>query len=207
MMNRDLLIRSLNYHGQQLTSFLQNTSPKLLETNDVKHIDYHLYLSRSKELRMEDRGKRLLLHRFIAQNVEGVFGLNHDEVSRPAPLKPWEKPPGQVDLNDIPPLDTFLTSSVPTQARAVHFFDLIGPEDIVYCRIGARNTSGLLLTVEGFHPFSGKSRFCPDLSVKCFCPAEEMAPTTSSVKSYANGDYVCVVILEVKRDAQRLLVR
>ena len=61
--SNDLVVRALNYHGQQLTSFVKET--KLFEHLDTKNVDYHLYHQRSRELRMEDRGKRLLLHRYI----------------------------------------------------------------------------------------------------------------------------------------------
>ena len=60
--NNDLVIRALNYHGQQLTSFMKEK--KLYQQLDLKNVDYHLYHQRSRELKMEDRGKRLLLHRF-----------------------------------------------------------------------------------------------------------------------------------------------
>ena len=59
--SNDLVTRALNYHGQQLTSFFKETS--VFNALDLKNVDYHLYHQRSKELRMEDRGKRLLLHR------------------------------------------------------------------------------------------------------------------------------------------------
>ena len=60
--SNDLVTRALNYHGQQLTSFFKETP--VFHDLDLKNVDYHLYHQRSKELRMEDRGKRLLLHRF-----------------------------------------------------------------------------------------------------------------------------------------------
>ena len=62
IVNNDLVVRALNYHGQQLTSFFKDT--KVFEELDLKNVDYHVYHQRSKELRMEDRGKRLLLHRY-----------------------------------------------------------------------------------------------------------------------------------------------
>ena len=61
--SNDLVVRALNYHGQQLTSFVKET--KFFEHLDMKNVDYHLYHQRSRELRMEDRGKRLLLHRYL----------------------------------------------------------------------------------------------------------------------------------------------
>ena len=61
--SNDLVVRALNYHGQQLTSFMKEK--KLYQQLDLKNVDYHLYHQRSRELRMEDRGKRLLLHRYL----------------------------------------------------------------------------------------------------------------------------------------------
>ena len=65
--SNDLITRALNYHGQQLTSFFKETP--VFHDLDLKNVDYHLYHQRSKELRMEDRGKRLLLHRYKSLNV------------------------------------------------------------------------------------------------------------------------------------------
>merc|ERR1740128_519612 len=69
--SNDLVVRALNYHGQQLTSFMKEK--KIYQQLDLKNVDYHLYHQRSRELRMEDRGKRLLLHRFISQNSDKLF--------------------------------------------------------------------------------------------------------------------------------------
>ena len=65
--SNDLITRALNYHGQQLTSFFKETP--VFHDLDLKNVDYHLYHQRSKELRMEDRGKRLLLHRYNSLSV------------------------------------------------------------------------------------------------------------------------------------------
>ena len=56
------------------------------------------------------------------------------------------------------------------------------------------------MTVLGFAPGSGKSRYIRDLRFKAFCPADEMLP---SVKPYEDGDVVCVIVLEVKADSHR----
>ena len=62
-LSNDLVVRALNYHGQQLTSFMKEKT--VYQQLDLKNVDYHLYHQRSRELKMEDRGKRLLLHRYI----------------------------------------------------------------------------------------------------------------------------------------------
>ena len=40
-LNNDLVIRALNYHGQQLTSFMKENS--MHKCIDLKTDDYHLY--------------------------------------------------------------------------------------------------------------------------------------------------------------------
>ena len=68
----DLLVRAMNYHGQQLTSMIKD-DPIFTEL-DVRKVDYHLYHNRSQdELCMEDRGNRLRLIRFIAANINPLF--------------------------------------------------------------------------------------------------------------------------------------
>jgi len=61
----------------------------------------------------------------------------------------------------------------------------------------------MLLTVLGFAPGCGKSRYIRDLRFKAFCPADEMLP---SIKAYEDGDVVCVIVLEVKKESQRLVL-
>lgn len=116
--SNDLVVRALNYHGQQLTSFVKET--KLFEHLDMKNVDYHLYHQRSRELRMEDRGKRLLLHRFISQNSEKLYRessvledqtnikLDNDLVEEHAAL--------------LPPFEVF--TNVHEDDRCRHFFDV-----------------------------------------------------------------------------------
>jgi len=86
---------------------------------DLKNVDYHLYHQRSRELKMEDRGKRLLLHRFISQNSDKLFNempissassirLDNDQVEEHAAL--------------LPPFEAF--TDVHEDDRCRHFFDV-----------------------------------------------------------------------------------
>ena len=60
-----------------------------------------------------------------------------------------------------------------------------------------------MLNCLGFAPGSGKSRYVRDVRIKCFCPSEELLP---HVRPYETGEVVCVFVLEVKKESQRLLV-
>lgn len=71
LIDNDLVVQSLNFHGNNLTAFLKNY-PEFQDL-DLKHVNYGIYQSRSKELRTEDRGQRLLLHQFISQNLLPIF--------------------------------------------------------------------------------------------------------------------------------------
>jgi len=199
--SNDLVVRALNYHGQQLTSFMKEK--KLYQQLDLKNVDYHLYHQRSRELRMEDRGKRLLLHRFISQNSDKLFNeilvpnvssirLDNDQVEEHAAL--------------LPPFEAF--TDVHEDDRCRHFFDAVIPGDTIFCRVVQKSMSGLMLSVLCLDPITGKSRFIEDIKIRCFCPSAEMIPASDPrdpVRSYESGDVVRVVVLEVKVESQRLL--
>merc|ERR1719270_2096596 len=203
IVNNDLVVRALNYHGQQLTSFFKDT--KVFEELDLKNVDYHVYHQRSKELRMEDRGKRLLLHRFISQHAEKLFQENSNSSSGY----------GNVRLDNdqveelaalLPPYEVF--TNVHEDDRCRHFFDSIVAGDVLLCRVVQKSMSGLMLTVLCLDPVTDKSRYIEDLRIRCFCPSGEMVPASDPrdpVRSYEAGDIVRVVCLEVKLESQRLL--
>ncbi len=79
---------------------------------------------------------------------------------------------------------------------------------MLICRVGAMNKAGLLLNVLCFGGTTRKSRLVHDLRLRCFCPAEETVPPTEPPgrRSYDKDDVVATVVLEVRRDSQRLLV-
>ena len=194
----------------------------------MKNVDYHLYHQRSRELRMEDRGKRLLLHRFISQNSEKLYRestvvedqtnikLDNDLVEEHAAL--------------LPPFEVF--TNVHEDDRCRHFFDVstfatisvdllesfdfyccvsvqtIKVGDSLMCRVGQKSMSGLMLSVLCLDPVTNKSRYIEDLKIRCFCPAPEMIPASDPsdpLRSYEAGDIVRVVCLEVKLESQRLM--
>jgi len=195
----ELVVRALNYHGQQLTSFLKE-SP-LYENLDLRAVDYHLYHQRSRELRMEDRGKRLLLHRFISQKVDKLFTEQEERVVGRREVR------HQVEEHAalLPPLEAF--AEVDEDDRCRHFFELVAPGDTVYCRIVSKSASGLMLSVLCLDPITGKSRYIEDVKIRCFCPSAEMVPPDPKDPglAYEGGDLVRVVVLEVKVESQRLL--
>ena len=131
-MNEELVQRSLNYHGQQLTHFLQENPSFKSSSVDSRNVDYHLYHGRSKELRMEDRGRRMVLHRFISQNFAPLFSHANTK-----PLKPSSEKAAALDGECValmPPLETFLDVSQEDRTRI--FYDNVAPGDVLFCRIG-----------------------------------------------------------------------
>ena len=239
----DLLVRALNFHGQQLTSLIKDEA--IFRELELKNVDYHLYQTRCPELRMEDRGYRLDLHRFIATNMIKIFKENQKACSN---VKLTEPVDGKCTTNNqgaqvkdensewnqkkdtqhllsanMPPYEMFASKLIDKEDRLRHVFEVISVSDVIYCRVAALNASGLLLNVCCFASINldvstadgivSKSRYMDDLKIKCFCPADEMVGASENqtidkgrLRSYQTGDYVCVVVLEVKRDVQRLLV-
>ena len=241
----DLLVRALNFHGQQLTSLIKD-EPIFKELN-LKNIDYHLYQTRCPELRMEDRGYRLDLHRFIATNMNNIFKENRkiqhnaNKLSESVDGKRTKSNDGAVLKGEdnewkrketetqhlvsanMPPYEVFASNLIDREDRLRHVFEVISVSDVIYCRVAALNASGLLLNVCCFASLNlevytadgiiSKSRYMDDLKIKCFCPADETVGASENqtsekgrLRSYQTDDYVCVVVLEVKRDVQRLLV-
>lgn len=182
-MNTDLLVRSINYHGQQLTGFLQEKP--VFRNLDLGALDYHLYHQRSKELRMEDRGRRMLLHRFISQGVGGLFDARPQLPPPPAQVPPSVISDGNgTDLTSVlPPMETFLM--VDKEDRTRHFFETISEGDVLFARVAAKNNSGLMLTVLAFAGPTSKSR-C--VSVR------------DRVNSYAYGRYLRLQIRGRRQD-------
>ena len=212
--NNELAVRALNYHGQQLTNFIKDEP--LFTQLDLKNVDYHLYQQRSKELRIEDRGKRLLLHKFIAANATKLFKTNTC-----FPQSNTSQNTGERYLSAVlPPFETFALDRISTEERLLDIFNkLLAVGDVIYCKITAMNSSGLLMNACCFADLNlsqreqrfkrAKTRYLYDLKIKCFCPAEELVAAHDAKdpsRSYSRDDYVAVTVLEVKRDVQRLLV-
>ena len=130
------VVQSLNYHGNQLTSFLKDLPE--FRNLDLRNVDYGLYTRRTKEHGVEDRGRRLLIHRFISQNFNSLF--NDPE---PSSTRLSNDENGKVETEDttdpseasaiVPPLETFF--KVHDDDRERHFFDLLEPFDLLLCRV------------------------------------------------------------------------
>ena len=162
--DNDLVVRSLNFHGHQLTNFMKDQP--IFSSLDLKGVDYHLYHSRNKELRMDDRGRRLIVHKFISQNTRTLFRTRAESSSTSG-----------ICCDDIvPPIETFAARHVSKDDRVRRLYELLREGDILYCTVIGKNVSGLLLSVLCFAPESGKARMASDLGLKAFCPASEMIP-------------------------------
>lgn len=73
-MDPSLVSKSLNFHGQQLQKMWEgergdNDIPKI----GVSQLDFAAYQSRQKHLSFQDRGKRVMLHQFIAKEAPSLF--------------------------------------------------------------------------------------------------------------------------------------
>ena len=135
------IVQSLNYHGNQLTSFLKDLPE--FRNLDLRNVDYGLYQRRSKEFGMEDRGRRLLIHRFISQNFNSLFNdpeptsnsgtlLSNDEHGKVETVENNNTDPSEAAAI-VPPLESFF--KVNEDDRERHFFDLLEPFDLLLCRV------------------------------------------------------------------------
>ena len=174
--DNDLVVRSLNFHGHQLTSFMKDQP--VFSSLDLKGVDYHLYHSRCRELHIDERGRRLILHNFIAQNTKTLFRKKEAATSG-----------SRTSCDDIvPPIETFVGNRVSKEDRVRRLYELLREGDILFCSVIGKNVSGLLLSVLCFAPQSGKARAASDLGVKAFCPAAEMVAAEEG-KSYEQESF------------------
>ena len=97
------------------------------------------YAQRSRELRIEDRGRRMLLNRFIAQNVDGLFdvGRSRNRSNSTSAIVPAtaEEGEGSEVTSSVPPIETFMR--VGREDRTRHFFDTIAEGDVLFAKVCA----------------------------------------------------------------------
>ncbi|TRY70113.1 hypothetical protein TCAL_01195, partial [Tigriopus californicus] len=197
-MDPQLLKASLNYHGQPLAQSLQQSLSGL--ALDLTEASHEQYMARSRSFRLEDRGQRLALQRFIVHAAPRLFKRVAGPTSPAAP----------VDSDVIFPISHSLERFVPqptVEGREKSFFQRLAPGDPMFARVSYRNPSGLLLALLGFHPVSpDKPTFTGDLALRSICPMKEALPLDPSDKPYALGDMMIVAVVEASPDSKRVLV-
>eukprot|EP00094_Tigriopus_californicus_P001234 TCALIF_01195-PA protein Name:"Similar to CG6621 Tetratricopeptide repeat protein 14 homolog (Drosophila melanogaster)" AED:0.04 eAED:0.04 QI:0/0.33/0.25/0.75/1/1/4/31/1055 len=198
IMDPQLLKASLNYHGQPLAQSLQQSLSGL--ALDLTEASHEQYMARSRSFRLEDRGQRLALQRFIVHAAPRLFKRVAGPTSPAAP----------VDSDVIFPISHSLERFVPqptVEGREKSFFQRLAPGDPMFARVSYRNPSGLLLALLGFHPVSpDKPTFTGDLALRSICPMKEALPLDPSDKPYALGDMMIVAVVEASPDSKRVLV-
>jgi len=68
-MDPELVARTLNFHGQQLTKLWESEHG----TPAVRDLDYEEFSKRSKDLGFQDRAKRIKLHQFMVDKASSLF--------------------------------------------------------------------------------------------------------------------------------------
>lgn len=194
-MDPKILKRTLSYHGQPLAQSLQQSSSGL--ALDLTDVSYDEYMARSRSFRLEDRGHRLALQRFIVDTAPRLF-------KRPPAL-----PVNPLNHTAFPISDSLETFSPQPnlEGREAHFFERLASGDPMFARVSYRNPSGLLLALLGFHPKAkDKPPFIGDLALKSICPMKEALPLDDREKPYAVGDMMVVAVVEASPDSKRVLV-
>lgn len=116
-LNKDLMVRCLNFHGQQLQKVWDAERSEELARYNIKDLDYMQYAQRQKHLSFQDRGKRLKLHQFIVKKSNVLFS--------PSALDNITKSESQTseDIYAVmPPFETFLNCD--KQFRLRYFFEV-----------------------------------------------------------------------------------
>ncbi|XP_046987706.1 tetratricopeptide repeat protein 14 homolog isoform X2 [Schistocerca americana] len=206
-LNPDLVVQSLNFHGQQLQKLWESERGEddLSKVNvNSKEIDFEVYQQRQKQLSFQDRGKRLKLQQFIVKKATSLFELSLSEASETVKDKTQND-----DVSDcyavMPPYEAFI--DLDKQSRLMHFLENLQRGDVVFCSIVSKSVSGLMLKV--LCSDGEQQRYVSDINVKAFCPMSSMIPAAdkkSVTRNYLVNDTVCCEVLEVMPDTEKLVV-
>lgn len=116
-LNSDLILRSLNFHGQQLQKLWEGERGEQdLAKRNVKDPDFLVYAQR-RHLSFQDRGKRLKLQQFIAKKADTLFSNDLSEDNTQLEV------PSTDDIYAVmPPLEVYL--NIDKQNRLRYFFQV-----------------------------------------------------------------------------------
>ncbi|XP_065575369.1 tetratricopeptide repeat protein 14 homolog isoform X2 [Artemia franciscana] len=178
-MDPELVKRSLNYHGQQMTRIWGvERGNKPLQGFNVKDLDYHEYQKRAKELAMQDRTKRVKIQHFIVEKAERLF-----KPAEPSPnviITPEE----QEAIVNLPPLESLLNVSAEDKSNSLQDFLKVGDIVVGHVLWHHHATLGVkVLALDG-----GKKRDLSDLNIKGFVSESNVPPHEGNERAYHLND-------------------
>jgi len=190
-MDPELVARTLNFHGQQLTKLWESEHG----TPAVRDLDYEEFSKRSKDLGFQDRAKRIKLHQFMVDKASSLF--KSEKNSKDAKTFAFE-------TNDedycpmVPPLEFFIKPEK-SQVQS-HFFSSLRLGDILIGQVIQKSFHGIVIRIIATGNGT-RLRDVSDLSIKGSVHADDLvAAYDRKDGSYANGDLVRCEVIEFSAD-------
>lgn len=117
-LNSHLILRAVNFHGQQLQKLWEGEfGDNDLARRGIKDLNFQVYGQRQKNLSFQDRGKRLKLQQFIVKKSGIIFAMH------PSGFKSQPDIPVSEDLFSItPPIEIYINAD--RQKRLLFFTEV-----------------------------------------------------------------------------------
>uniref|UniRef100_A0A8D8UYB4 Tetratricopeptide repeat protein 14 homolog n=2 Tax=Cacopsylla melanoneura TaxID=428564 RepID=A0A8D8UYB4_9HEMI len=201
-----LIVRSLNYHGQQLTKLWDcEQGPSHLAQLNITNLDYHTYSQRQKGLIFQERVKRLQLHEFIAKNAQRLF---HADLTKKEEVKLVEDKSKKAPLQkyaQLPPYESFL--NIEKSKKIKHFFQYAKVGSLIVGTLTSKNTAGVSLRV--LYLEADTVLCVPDLNIKAFCYTKHLqfaVVDQTTTRPYQVNDNIRCEILELVPETEKFIV-
>lgn len=199
-MDPELVVQTLNFHGQQLTKLWENErGVASLQVVSSRDIDYQVYQNRSKDLGFQERGKRIRLHQFIVDKAHQLYK---------AEKKPKDTVCCGSKLQDedffplMPPLESFCHFDK-TEART-NFFHSIKVGDVLIGQVQQKTFHGLVFRVVATEGTT-ILRDVRELAIKgSVHPDQFNAASDRKDGAFNTGDLIRCEVLDINADNEKL---
>ncbi|XP_046652917.1 serine/arginine repetitive matrix protein 2-like isoform X1 [Daphnia pulicaria] len=198
-MDPELVVQTLNFHGQQLTKLWENErGAASLQVASLRDLDYQVYQKRSKDLGFQERGKRIRMHQFIVDKAPQLFK---------AEKKPKESVNSALQAQDedffplMPPLESFCHFDK-SESRT-NFFETIKIGDVLIGQVQQKNFHGLVFRVVATED-STILRDVRELAIKGSIQPDQY---TSDRKegAFNTGDLIRCEVIDFNADNEKLV--
>nr|CAG4640008.1 EOG090X05S8 [Daphnia pulex] len=200
-MDPELVVQTLNFHGQQLTKLWENErGAASLQVASLRDLDYQVYQKRSKDLGFQERGKRIRMHQFIVDKAPQLFK---------AEKKPKESVNSALQTQDegnyffplMPPLESFCHFDK-SESRT-NFFQSMKIGDVLIGQVQQKNFHGLVFRVVATED-STILRDVRELAIKgSIQPDQYMSDRKEG--AFNTGDLIRCEVIDFNADNEKLV--
>nr|CAG4641680.1 EOG090X05S8 [Eurycercus lamellatus] len=202
-MDPELVVQSLNFHGQQLTKMWDSErGTASLQVSTLRDLDYQVFQKRSKDLGFQERAKRMRMHQFIVDKAPQLFKADKKSKDS-AQIESYTyagSRPNVVPM--LPPLESFCHFDK-AESRS-NFFNSIRVGDVLIAQVQQKNYNGLIIRViatDNGTPL----RDVRELAIKgSIHPDHQISVSDRKDGQFNAGDLIRCEVIDLIADAEKL---